>query len=392
VVCLGALRGATSIVENHPFNAQLLSKTSGAMALNLSDLDEGSGSSRTRSSTTSQLPSSSTLAAFKELQTKARAVEQGRAEAFRQREELRRQLAESRRREALVRSKSESLGNESVLAVRSKGDVVKALQHELHVKEHTLNAEARVIGEEIGSRTARVCELEEAYADQHTQNMRLLRRGRELESELELEQKRLEVLSQRRMALTVSMAEARTRLLDEINNCKLETRQTQDAAARAQLRCNALGQYMTLILNVNADLVQSIEQQQSAKQHLDRFVVMPRYTWPKGIVNNALGLVATAATDTLHQNRLRTAKTRVSKDTIFLREEDGRVPRRKVRRPKKTSKNAFVPLSDAVDETGFSSADFLNVLVRTANRQFQRKPKRPRFPSTLPGYMRPKSF
>jgi hypothetical protein len=215
--------------------------------------------------------------------------------------------------------------------------------------------------------------------------MRLLRRGRELESELELEQKRLEVLSQRRMALTVGMAEARTRLLDEINNCKLDTRQTQDAAARAQLRCNALSQYMTLILNVNADLVKSIEQQQSAKQHLDRFVVMPRYTWPKGIVSNALSLVATAATDTLHQSRARAAKTSVSKDTIFLSEEDG--SRRKVRRSLRKKNGGFVPLSDAVDETAF-----LNVLVRTANRQFQRKPKKPRFPSNLPGFMRPKTY
>ena len=361
------------------------------MALNLSDLQaEGlendlllrSGRS---TSSSSSLPSTSTLAAFKELQAKARAVEQGRAEAFRQREELRRALGESRRRDALVRSKSESLGNESVSAVRSKGDVVKALQHELHVKEHALNAEARVTQEEIGSRTTRVCELEEVYADQHTHNMRLLRRGRELESELELEQKRLEVLSQRRMALTVGMAEARTRLLDEINNCKLDTRQTQDAAARAQLRCNALSQYMTLILNVNADLVKSIEQQQSAKQHLDRFVVMPRYTWPKGIVSNALSLVATAATDTLHQSRARAAKTSVSKDTIFLSEEDG--SRRKVRRSLRKKNGGFVPLSDAVDETAF-----LNVLVRTANRQFQRKPKKPRFPSNLPGFMRPKTY
>ena len=379
------------------------------------------------------------LGAFKELQTTARGVERGRGEALRQRDELRRLLAESRRHQALSRSKNESMSNEPIVAVRKSCENVKASQQEVHGRMYAREAEMRVLQEDLETKTRRLCELEQELADEHCAQIRLARRTRELESQLEQTEKRHSVMQARHQSLTVSAAETKIRALDEVSACKVEAQQTRDAASRAQMRAGAMSEYISMVLGVNADLVRSLEQQSAAAAQLERFVILPRYSWPKGTVRGALQLVATAATDSLYQAQGGVAAaafaqaqaqaqgrrgqglgkrrkalsstplgagrqvTLISSPTPALaRSFSASSKRRATKTPSSNSTASPRPQSaglfeheHVVDEQGaLSAADFLNALVRNSRLQQRQNSTRRRrqAPINLPSYMRPKSF
>ena len=394
--------------------------------------------SPTSTGTGTNSTSSSVVGAFKELQNTARAIERGRAEAYKQRDELRRLLSEQRRHQALSRSKSESLSNEPILAVRRNCEVVKAALQDAHGKLYAHEAELRVVQEEENVKTERLCALEQELADEHSKHIRLVRRTHDLEAQLEQVDKRFEVLTQRHQQLSVSAAEAKMRALDQINVCKIDAKQTLDAAARAQLRSNATSDYINMILGVNSDLVCSLEQQSQAAAQLERFVIVPRYRWPKGQMTGALQLVATAATDSMYQargaanlpvhlaagGRRGAAAQRRSRGLRLAQQEHppplgaGRcVQMNKSRGRRRGNAKNQPPLILAQSRTNsasrgrhtsssdeffdadaaLSAADFLNALVHSSNTVKQRQKssvrRQARAPfQALPSYMRPKSY
>lgn len=354
----------------------------------------------------------SVMTAFKSLQATARAVEKGRFEAIKQRDELRRVLGENRRLHALNRSKNESLNNESIHIIRTNADAVKASQHDAHDRLSALEAVMRVMQEEIEEKTRRLCESEQAYSDQHTEQARLQRRSSQLQAELEHQQKRLEVAGQRHQAAAIAAAEDRTRAGDEINTIKIEHNQIRDAIARSQLRTAAASSYISMVLGVNADLVQGLEQQSKAKQELNKFVIVPRYRWPKGQIRGALSLIASAATDSLYSARearqgrrgRRRGSHRLLKRPDFdlsLNQDcamplgNGRTVRTVAERRGKRSSRKIMYEEVLHPDSDVGAVDFLNALVHKSNSA-SRKMKADWRPSSasnrLPSYMRPKTY
>jgi len=381
----------------------------------------------TGTGSTSHSSSGSVVGAFKELQHTARAVERGRAEAYKQRDELRRLLSEQRRHQALSRSKNESLSNEPILAVRRNCEVVKAALQDAHGKLYAHEAELRVAQEEENVKTERLCALEQELADEHSKHMRLVRRTHDLETQLEQVDKRFEVLTQRHQQLSVSAAEAKMRALDQVNVCKIEAKQTLDAAARAQLRSKATSDYINMILGVNNDLVCSLEQQSQAAAQLERFIIVPRYRWPKGQMTGALQLVATAATDSMYQARgaasvpvhlaaggRRSAPIALGAGRrVEINKPRGGRRRRSLAKKQpplfclaqpptnnssRSSRGHHTASDEIFDADGaLSAADFLNALVHSSNTAKQRQKssarRLARVPfQALPSYMRPKSY
>jgi hypothetical protein len=79
-------------------------------------------------------PASSVIAAFRQLQTKARQIEQERAEGIRERDELRRQLDGNMRTQSFWRSQSDLQANDSFQTMRAATEQILATKRDLEMQ------------------------------------------------------------------------------------------------------------------------------------------------------------------------------------------------------------------------------------------------------------------
>lgn len=372
--------------------------------------------------------SQSILSAYRELQAKARTVEKARAEALHERDELRRQALQAKRHQAIARSRNESQGNEAVLAVRTSCEAVRAAQLDVSARLYAADADLQVKHREMAEQERDLAALEESLLEQQVHHATMHRRNQELEAELEAETRRFEVLQSKHKSLAVQHSAELTHAKDEVNVQKLERQQLHEADSRSRLRAAAMHRYIALVLNVNGDLVSSLQRQTLAAKQLEQFVVLPRYSWPRGQFQSTLNLVTTTATDAVYKLRQRQRRVRGNgwpgvpppqrlqrvgaamtmhaafhpnpAPALFVREG---VIRRKTRGKKSKRKTSSSVGPSAKDDynvgVGVSSsvyaADFLNAIIRQSreNARNLRLAKKNRKQATkVPSYMMPKTF
>lgn len=372
----------------------------------------------------------SILGAFRELQAKARAVEKARADAMHERDELRRQALQSKRHQAIARSRNESQGNEAILAIRTSCETVRAAQLDASARLYTADANLQTKHREMAEQERELATLEELLMEQQAHRAAMQRSNQELESELESETRRFELLQGKHKALAVQHCAEVTHAKDEVNVLRLERQQLHDSDSRVRLRAAAMHRYISLVLNINGDLVSSLERQTAAAKKLEEFVVLPRYSWPRGQFYSTLNLVTTTATDTIYskKNRIRLqrragslkglpaqrlqttgavamqAAIRHSSPMSLIQES---VPQKKRKRKKcKRKTGAVVGASSGDDDNvgagvsnTVSAADFLNAIMRQSRENAQtlrlakqQRRKAGRGPTKMPSYMLPKTY
>lgn len=119
------------MAATHPFSSS--SSSSGLDGLGYSDraYGIGSGSSLEPSGSFLPGPASSVIAAFRQLQTKARQIEQERSDAIRERDDLRRQLDGNMRTQSFWRTQSDLQANDSFQTMRAATEQILQTKRDL---------------------------------------------------------------------------------------------------------------------------------------------------------------------------------------------------------------------------------------------------------------------
>jgi hypothetical protein len=211
----------------------------------------------------------SVIMAFRDLQSKAKVIEKERASAIRVREELRQELAESKRGQELARNKQELRANDHYLSLKSsteelmvghsrlqssindKANQLSRIQHQLlnqqakqsllesdrkkyKVETTTVNEKLSTIRSELINSTHRVETLEKRFPGDHSKEINSL--SRQMEA-----------------------------LVENIERDHI-------AHIRADTRLAAMEKYLDIILKVNGDLCDALTSQTETENRLAKMV------------------------------------------------------------------------------------------------------------------------
>ena len=131
-------------------------------------------------------PASTVIAAFRQLQIKARQIEQERAEIIRDRDELKRQLEANHRTQSFWRNQSEQQTNDSYQTIRAATEQIAITKREID-KQCTTAQEVNLSAQRSNaSDRAQVKTMEHEVADLHAKLHVLQTMNRSLEHELQV--------------------------------------------------------------------------------------------------------------------------------------------------------------------------------------------------------------
>lgn len=324
----------------------------------------------------------SAMSAYRGLQLKARDAERAREAALRERDEVKRQIYEKNRRDSLMRSRVMSNTSEKLLGIQADNNRVRKQNDELEEMLKDMNIATSSIQRDVVERRQRIIDETEGNGDISTKSLDVYKVTRDLESEIGREHVRIEELEQKCQHARVGAAEAEARAKSEIVNIGIDLERQRAYFNSTHARADALENYLNMLLQINADLIDAVQAKEDAAEQIQKFVVVPRYTWPKGIVKKATRVVTEAAAEQILEEKQR-AKQKKSK----TKEMKG--PNMGMR------KKSILPASEAKLASSLRSAkpDPKHEAPVSSTRAVKEKPG----PKALPpkrrakGYMLPKS-
>ena len=246
----------------------------------------------------------SVITAFRQLQAKARYAEQERAEAVRQREDLRRQIEANERTRAFWKSQSEVQANESFQNMRAATDQMVAAKRDMELQLMTSQDVAISTQRSNAHERALIVTLENDLSEIHAKLHVMKSASRSLEHELSATEGRCE-----RVASTVEASpDARQkqvrRLEQAIKTCEGDIEAAERALSMTTARCDALQRYMEMILGINGDLSRRIMTTANTREHIRELaekLTPPRYAWPKELpYDSILNAISDVAADSTH--------------------------------------------------------------------------------------------
>jgi chromosome segregation ATPase len=253
------------------------------------------------------------MAAFRQLQIKARDAERAREAALREKDEVKRQIFEKNRRESLMRSRIMSNTSEKLVGIQRDNDRIRKQNEELERDLQDIAMATTALQREVVERRARIADEIEGSGEMSTRSLDVYKVERDLESEISRVHARIEELEHKTQRVRVGAAEAEARRKGDIVSVGIDLERTKASSNNSRARGNALENYMNMLLNINADLVDAVSAKEDAREQIDKFVVVPRYSWPKGIVKKATQVVTEAAAEQILQERNRAAGLQASK-------------------------------------------------------------------------------
>lgn len=131
-------------------------------------------------------PASTVIAAFRQLQIKARQVEQERAEIMRDRDELKRQIEANNRTQSFWRNQSEQQTNDSYQTIRAATEQIAITKREIDMQCTTAQEVNLSAQRSNASDRAQVKTMEHEVADLHAKLHVLQTTNRSLEHELQV--------------------------------------------------------------------------------------------------------------------------------------------------------------------------------------------------------------
>jgi len=239
----------------------------------------------------------SIMAAFRQLQTKARQTEAAREESFRVREELKRQVHDKSRRDSLQRSRLISNTSEKLVGIKAENDKIMDMNNEAEKSLKSLEGHTSAMQRDIIQRREYLTELENELATYHRKGQLLYKRNREFVNEVEAVSTRVDILNERCTNTRVSCAEALARVQETIVSLEVDLERQIINRDQLEARGHAMETYMNLLLNINNDLCEAVSAREQAEQEMKKFVIIPRYSWPKGVVQKATQVLTEAAAE-----------------------------------------------------------------------------------------------
>mmetsp|Transcript_20593 Transcript_20593/g.29538 ORF Transcript_20593/g.29538 Transcript_20593/m.29538 type:complete len:554 (+) Transcript_20593:84-1745(+) len=209
----------------------------------------------------------SVITAFRELQSKAKSVETERASAVRIRDELRQELVEARRSQALARNKQELRVNDHYLSIKASTEELMDSHAQLRKKLSKCNETHSSLEHQVKHLSAK--------------KSILTNDNRRLEHDIDLARERVGTLKSELVASTTrgdSMekrlntdAAAEEQLLRERLHEVMELHEKEKIMiVKADIRLAALQKYMEIILQVNGDLCEAIKAREDTDNRATR--------------------------------------------------------------------------------------------------------------------------
>lgn len=249
--------------------------------------------------------STNVMVAYRQLQLKARDAERARESALRERDEVKRQIYEKNRRDSLMRSRIMSNTSEKLLGIQQDNDRIRRQNDELESDLSTLNMAISSIQRDTVERRQRIIDETEGNGEITTKSLDVYKVVRDLESEIGRVHVRIEDLEQKCQRVRVGAAEAEARAKSEIVNVGIDLERQRATYNHSQARGDPLENYLNILLQINADLIDAVQAKEDAKMQIDKFVVVPRYTWPKGVVKKATRVVTEAAAEQILEEKMK---------------------------------------------------------------------------------------
>ena len=234
---------------------------------------------------------------FRQLQHKCRNVELGRADALRERDELHRLLHENQRRESLLRSRGAGHTAETLMEV--KGKCASLDEQICNLKSHLVDLESAANASQdiIFVRRAEL-EMEEAELGQaQREKQSLASKVKDYTAETTSVRNRSNALEVRQQRSRVAAAEAEAQAKALTISAELELSRVRQEKVHSTARADALQTYMQLLLRINKDLCDAVYARELAEKQMKKFVIIPRYSWPKGVVEKAEAVLQDAAAE-----------------------------------------------------------------------------------------------
>lgn len=239
----------------------------------------------------------SITSAFRQLQHKCRNIEIGRADAIRELDEMKRLLSENARRDSLLRSRAAAYSAETLLELRTNGSKVEGECESLKATLETLEASTLAAQNEVFDLRKRLESEEQQVGDSQQGLLQNQNRGRDYNREIEAVAERVSRLDDRQQWDRIAAAEAEARTKEAVVAAELELTRVSAEASNSKARSEAMHTYMKLLLNINKDLCDAAGARHAAETQMKKFVIIPRYSWPKGVVDTATAALTGAAAE-----------------------------------------------------------------------------------------------
>lgn len=223
------------------------------------------------SSEVAKQSASSVVLAFRELQARAKQIEYDRIAAQAEVDELRRKLSEAQRSETLHRSKLEMGYTDEVLRIREKNERILLETSDVQRNVARVTEESQRLHREIATQRARAAALTDEYAKGEAQTKSLELRIIELRQDIESIDLRCGTLERK----IVQSHSAHQRVVESSMNIdELTTKLTKEKAAsvRVAVRLSALQRYLDIVLQINADLTESLKTREATSHKIFNIV------------------------------------------------------------------------------------------------------------------------
>lgn len=211
----------------------------------------------------------SVIMAFRDLQNKAKVIEKERASAIRVREELRQELAESKRRLELARNKQEIRANDHYLSLKSSTEELMIGHSQLTATLNEKSDQLSRIQHQLLNQQAKQSLLESDRKKYKVDISGMNEKLTVLRSELINSSHRVESLEKR---LKVDQTKEIYALSQQVERLLQSIEKDNIATIKADTRLAAMEKYLEIILKVNGDLCERLASQNETESRIARIL------------------------------------------------------------------------------------------------------------------------
>jgi len=221
--------------------------------------------------------------AFRELQDKAKHIGIARAQALTTAHNLRNELSENRRKATLDRSKMEIEATDLLLLEKSNREAMSVEHSNTRTRVAHAHEESLALQRQEAEKAATVAALEDEVAAMRAANVNQQQTILNIQEQTRRAEKRVRALLDRIAAEASEKDVKRSRLQKDISALQQRSVRAGKASMRSAMRCAALEKYMSIILQINGDLCNTIATTEQSRAKIARIsakYMPPRYAWP----------------------------------------------------------------------------------------------------------------
>ena len=200
---------------------------------------------------------------------------------------MKRLINEQTRSDSLHRSRMASSSSETLLDMKAQASKVVHTLQKLGITLAEVEQDITVSQNESFDRQKQLEVEDRTGEDTRVHLHALSSKIRDYNREIAMHKDRTDKLEESQQQLRVQAAEAEARAKETVVNMELELTRSANDKVHAKARADALQTYMRLLLNINKDLCDAAYAREVAEKQMKKFVIIPRYSWPKDKVRAA---------------------------------------------------------------------------------------------------------